>query len=408
MNQYWTGRGSPWEHDPGPPLNRRGDAVRPDPELPRARAQAVLGSEQFRWHFGPMFYRGRLDRRRRQGPGHRPGGRPGRVASATARSSAAPAAACSTSSTTSASPARTSSSTRSCTRSSGSTTSRCAAWPRIPARRSSQHRHATLRRGARPQRPSAGRSPSARPPRRASSPGSSRAAAPCPEGPDDVSEFTPAGVLGPRTKAVGVLHPGGAAEGRLEGGDRGRLQAAPSRSSTAGPTTTRPGSSRDPGATRRAGRRLPVPERPDPVPGPPLRHELAARPRRHVEQPPGRPAVDPAVLGGGVYNGLGVALSYAVDATGSQEGYADEPPDLPYEPPRRPSRTASTGDRRRRWPSCSSGRRTRAAVARLRRPGRHQPSVARPGARSTGAVAGPRCWCWPTRSPGRPVHRAGP
>ena len=35
----------------------------------------------------------------------------------------------------------------------------------------------------------------------------------CPKGPDDVSQFTPAGVLGPRTKAVGVLHPGGATKG---------------------------------------------------------------------------------------------------------------------------------------------------------------------------------------------------
>ena len=36
----------------------------------------------------------------------------------------------------------------------------------------------------------------------------------CPAGPPDVSRFTPAGVLGPRTKAVGVLHPGGAAARR--------------------------------------------------------------------------------------------------------------------------------------------------------------------------------------------------
>ena len=60
MNQYWTGRGSPWDHDPGPPLDRSWLALFAQTPNYRGLGKAVLGREQFRWHFGPMFYRGRL------------------------------------------------------------------------------------------------------------------------------------------------------------------------------------------------------------------------------------------------------------------------------------------------------------------------------------------------------------
>ena len=59
-NPFLEGRGDPWEHDPGPPANR--DWARLLAETPdyRGLGKAVLGREKFRWHFGPMFYRGRL------------------------------------------------------------------------------------------------------------------------------------------------------------------------------------------------------------------------------------------------------------------------------------------------------------------------------------------------------------
>lgn len=60
MNKYWQGRGYPWEYDPGPPKNRKW--VRLFAETPNYRGlgKGVIGREKFRWHFGPMFYRGRL------------------------------------------------------------------------------------------------------------------------------------------------------------------------------------------------------------------------------------------------------------------------------------------------------------------------------------------------------------
>lgn len=60
QNSYWTGRGNPWEHDPGPPRNRRWARLFAQTPNYRALSKEVLGREKFRWHFGPMFYRGRL------------------------------------------------------------------------------------------------------------------------------------------------------------------------------------------------------------------------------------------------------------------------------------------------------------------------------------------------------------
>jgi uracil-DNA glycosylase len=60
MNIYWKGRGFPWEHDPGPPKNRRWARLFAETPNYRALSKAATGSEKFRWHFGPMFYRGRL------------------------------------------------------------------------------------------------------------------------------------------------------------------------------------------------------------------------------------------------------------------------------------------------------------------------------------------------------------
>jgi uracil-DNA glycosylase len=60
MNEYWEGRGYPWEYDPGPPKNRRWPCLFAQTPNYRQLGQQVLGRENFRWHFGPMFYRGRL------------------------------------------------------------------------------------------------------------------------------------------------------------------------------------------------------------------------------------------------------------------------------------------------------------------------------------------------------------
>jgi len=60
VNEYWTGRGVPWEHDPGPPLQGSWLSLFAETPNYRGLGRAVLGREQFRWQFGPMFYRGRL------------------------------------------------------------------------------------------------------------------------------------------------------------------------------------------------------------------------------------------------------------------------------------------------------------------------------------------------------------
>jgi uracil-DNA glycosylase len=60
LEQYWAGRGSPWEYDPGPPRNRSWPRLFAETPNYRALGRALTGREAYRWHFGPMFYRGRL------------------------------------------------------------------------------------------------------------------------------------------------------------------------------------------------------------------------------------------------------------------------------------------------------------------------------------------------------------
>jgi uracil-DNA glycosylase len=53
-------RGDPWEHDPGPTdASGWADLFAETPNY-RGLGVAVTGREAFRWHHGPMFYRGRL------------------------------------------------------------------------------------------------------------------------------------------------------------------------------------------------------------------------------------------------------------------------------------------------------------------------------------------------------------
>ncbi len=59
-NEYWADRGYPWEHDPGPPKNMRWARLFSQTPNYRGLAEVYMGRSKFRWHFGPMYYRGRL------------------------------------------------------------------------------------------------------------------------------------------------------------------------------------------------------------------------------------------------------------------------------------------------------------------------------------------------------------
>ncbi len=54
-------RGNIWEYDPGPTAAGGWAELFASTPNYRGLGKAVLGSEAFRWHHGPMFYRGRLD-----------------------------------------------------------------------------------------------------------------------------------------------------------------------------------------------------------------------------------------------------------------------------------------------------------------------------------------------------------
>src|SRR5262245_23116241 len=54
-------RGDPWEHDPGPVSSSGWAELFAETPNYRGLSWAVVGREAFRWHHGPMFFRGRLD-----------------------------------------------------------------------------------------------------------------------------------------------------------------------------------------------------------------------------------------------------------------------------------------------------------------------------------------------------------
>ena len=54
-------RGNPWEHDPGPTDASGWAGLFAETPNYRGLGRAIVGREAFRWHHGPMFYRGRLD-----------------------------------------------------------------------------------------------------------------------------------------------------------------------------------------------------------------------------------------------------------------------------------------------------------------------------------------------------------
>ena len=59
-DEFTDRRGDPWEFDAGPPKNRSWARLFATTPNYRALGVAMSGEEEFRWHFGPMFYRGRL------------------------------------------------------------------------------------------------------------------------------------------------------------------------------------------------------------------------------------------------------------------------------------------------------------------------------------------------------------
>ena len=59
-NSYWKGRGYPWEYDSGPPKNLSWARLFSETPNYRQLSKTALGTEKFRWHFGPIYYRGRL------------------------------------------------------------------------------------------------------------------------------------------------------------------------------------------------------------------------------------------------------------------------------------------------------------------------------------------------------------
>jgi hypothetical protein len=59
-DDFLRDRGNPWDFDPGPPANTEWARLFGETPNYRGLGRAVSGRDEFRWHFGPMFYRGRL------------------------------------------------------------------------------------------------------------------------------------------------------------------------------------------------------------------------------------------------------------------------------------------------------------------------------------------------------------
>jgi hypothetical protein len=57
---FLLNRGNAWDYDAGPPKNRRWAEIFANTPNYRGLGRALGGEEEFRWHFGPMFYRGAL------------------------------------------------------------------------------------------------------------------------------------------------------------------------------------------------------------------------------------------------------------------------------------------------------------------------------------------------------------
>jgi uracil-DNA glycosylase len=330
VNQYWNGRGVPWEHDPGPPLNRAWLSLFAETPNYRGLGKAVLGGEQFRWHFGPMFYRGRLtdgdvkvlvigqEGAQDESLGHRSfvGGTGARMQHVLNHLGI--------------------------TQSYlflntfvypifGQYTAPLRGLGQDPDSPIVQHRHRiyneVLARHDLRLVIAVGTAAKESVVTWITSRGGT-----CPAGSADVSQFTPAGVLGPWTKVIGVLHPGGAAAG-------GATAIVADFKEKLGVIEDWAGADPswlpvDAGATRLAASAYkyksdPIPFRDLPV-GTCWRLGSGATSSNRKD---GQRSIQ-LFSDGGHYNGQGDSISYSSAAAGTDEGYDDEPTDLPYEPPR--------------------------------------------------------------------------
>lgn len=330
MNEFWTGRGSPWEHDPGPPLDRPWLSLFAQTPNYRGLGQAVLGSEQFRWHFGPMFYRGRLtdgdvkvliigqEGAQDESLAHRSfiGGTGSRMQHVLNHLGI--------------------------TRSYlflntfvypifGQYNIRLRGLAQDSDSPIVQHRHQlwnqVLDRNDLRLVIAVGTAAKDSVVTWIRSRGGS-----CPGGLDDLTTFTPKTALGPRTRAIGVLHPGGAAGGSSTAivadfkEKLGIIEGWADDDATWLPV--------DPGGTRQPASAYKYTS--DPIPFRDLSFGTCWRvgsgstsSNRKDDQRSIQLFSD-----GGHYNGRGDKVDYASDAEGSQDGYSDDTGDLPYEPPR--------------------------------------------------------------------------
>jgi uracil-DNA glycosylase len=330
VSEFWTGRGNPWEHDPGPPLNRSWLSLFAQTPNYRGLGRAVLGREQFRWHFGPMFYRGRLtdgdvkvlvigqEGAQDESLAHRSfiGGTGSRMQHVLNHLGI--------------------------TRSYlflntfvypifGQYNTSLRGLAQDPDSPIVQHRHRlwneVLDRNDLRLVIAVGTAAKDSVVTWITSRGGS-----CPGGLDDLTTFKPKTALGPRTRAIGVLHPGGAAGGSSTAivADFKKKLAMIETWADDDPTWLPV----DSGATR-----LPAAAylyKSDPIPFRDLPFGTCWRvgsgstsSNRKDDQRSIQLFSD-----GGHYNGRGDNISYASDAAGTQEGYDADAGDLPYEPPR--------------------------------------------------------------------------
>ena len=330
MNQYWTGRGSPWEHDPGPPLDRPWLSLFAQTPNYRGLGTAVLGREQFRWHFGPMFYRGRLtdgdvkvliigqEGAQDESLAHRSfiGGTGSRMQHVLNHLGI--------------------------TRSYlflntfvypifGQYNTKLRGLAQDPDSPIVQHRHTlwneVLDRNDLRLVIAVGTAAKDSVVTWITSRGGS-----CPGGLEDLTTFTPKTVLGPRTKAIGVLHPGGGAAGGSTAivadfkTKLGVIEGWTDDDPTWLPV--------DPDGTRLAASAYTYTS--DPIPFADLSFGTCWRVGSGSTSSNRKDNQRSIQLfsDGGHYNARGDTIGYASDAEGTQEGYTDDTGDLPYEPPR--------------------------------------------------------------------------
>ena len=204
------------------------------------------------------------------------------------------------------------------------------------------------------------------------------------------------------------------APGRSREGWRRRPRSSPtsserSVSSSSGAATIRAGSRSIPGRPASPADAYTYSCDADPVPGLPVRHELAAGSRQHVEQP--RPTTrrrSSCSPKGGEYGDTSATYATPPGSTTPDSSYVPAPGDLPYEPART---TYLDFDRRPdgdAWPGC----------CRAASPGRPWPDFAGLGLSANPSLGHGPGLPGPPRPPldpgagrpgvaGRPVHRSG-